>query len=88
MTSREEAIAYFQARGFRAEKRDWAMGQTVLVLAGRDDSIKEIECWNRAVYLCPDDNFWIVSRPDGKPDEHVPTLDGACKLAEDLLGSP
>jgi hypothetical protein len=86
MTTRSEAVQYLSARGFHAEERDWAAGQTVLA-ASEPSKHQGVTVYRRAVYIVPKGNNWTCmelgrSQPN---DEDELSLDAACERVASIL---
>ncbi len=54
MKTRTEAVAFLRNAGFDAAKRDWAMGETIVVPAEPDaEPNTGIVVYRRVIYLVP-----------------------------------
>jgi hypothetical protein len=86
MKTREEAVEYLGARGLHAEKRDWILGETIVVATGPREA-DGITVYARAMYIAPRENGWTSfeldrPRPD---DESVVPLEQACARVISML---
>ena len=84
-------MAYLQSRGLHAFERDWAMGETIGVVAGPMETDVGITVYRRAVYIAPHDEGWIVEEIRGGPpvvnESEVMSLESACARAETILSA-
>lgn len=87
--TRAEAVALLRARGIEAHVRDWAMGKTIVVVAGKS-SANGIDVWERSVWIVEGEEprEWTVVALDGF--EHVlarfTSLGLACERAIVAVG--
>ena len=84
--TKAEAVAYLTSRGLHAFERDWAMGETIGVAAGRTEHGALI-VYRHMVYLVRRGEGWVVTQLDslrGDPQQQV-TLESACAQAEAIL---
>jgi hypothetical protein len=63
MNTRSEAVQYLQSHGYKASKRDWSLGKTIRMLAGKKQQIQmgealeevvDVEIWSDQIWLYPD----------------------------------
>jgi hypothetical protein len=90
--NREEAIAWFRARGVDASKRDWALGATIFIPASppRQDREGDIIAFDRVFYLYPWTNgSWrLLKFEDRESETTYPDLESAAQAALDALAEP
>lgn len=89
METRDDAVAYLSDRNVHAAKRDWVLGETVVVASGAlTDPKTSITVYERCVYIVPDCDGWRVERlgpvRDAEPRSEK-TLQAACDAALELL---
>ena len=89
METRDAAVAYLAGRGVHAAKRDWVLGETVVVANGASADPKTgITVYEHCVYIIPEPNGWRVEHlgpvRDTEPRSE-PTLQAACDAALELL---
>lgn len=89
METRDEAVAFLVAQGVYAAKRDWVLGETVVVAADPStDASTGITLYARCVCIIPVDAGWTVKRMGpvrGAAPRAAPTLRAACDAALALL---
>lgn len=91
MHTRDEAVEYLQQRGFYAVKRDWSLGETVLVAADPIETDSGLLGYRRLVYVFPEDGrwgMWDMMNHLEKPERSYPTLSAAVQAAVELLEHP
>jgi hypothetical protein len=89
MKTREEAVEYLRARGLHAEKRDWALGETIAVATGKSEAAG-IAVYARAMYIVPKENGWTsfeLDRPRPEDQTEV-SLEQACARIVSILTAP
>ena len=92
MRTRDEAVEFLRARGLHAEKRDWALGETIVAATGGSEA-DGIVVYRRAMYIVPRENRWSsfeLDHPRPEDDLEVP-LEQACARVIQVLesaGSP
>ena len=62
ISTREQAIEYLRGAGYDAFPRDWVMGETIGVGAGRTEE-NLITAFRHLIYLCPSDEGLSNPRP-------------------------
>jgi hypothetical protein len=90
MKTQAEAVAYLKARGLHAVERDWAMGQSILVFTGPQETELAITVYRRAVCIAPQGEGWAVEELESPFSEtgSITGLADACARAEAILSKP
>jgi len=78
--SRAEAVAWLKKEGLDAFERDWVMGETIGVAAGKlPENENGIEGWKHMVYIHIESGEWAVS--DLKYQDSKPIVCGSLESA-------
>ena len=85
--NREEAIEWLYARGVKASKRDWALGESIYLLVGPPRESGGITYYENAFYLYPGpEGSWIFLKCKGSSSyASYPDLESALQAAWDAL---
>ena len=79
----DDAVASLNARGLRAQRRIWALGDSVVVTHAHGEMVGEIELFPLALYIVCSHGTWdVVDCTRGGPAETTPcrSLDEACDI--------
>jgi hypothetical protein len=88
MESLDDAVALLKSRGLRAIRRQWSLGDTVLVTHARRDVSDGIEVFPEALYIvCSNENWEVLNPMIIGPGEKVEciSLAEACDVVTDYL---
>jgi hypothetical protein len=60
MQTLDDAVALFDARGLRAQRRQWGLGDTIFCTHAHGEMVKGIEVFPFALYIVCTDGVWEV----------------------------
>jgi hypothetical protein len=75
-----DAIAFLEAAGFAASRRNWELGDTVVVPLGHPSTRNGVTVHPAVAWLVPVESSWVVRQPLGQVERKLsfPTLREAC----------
>lgn len=92
MQTLDDAMALLNARGVRASRRQWALGDTLVVTHAHGETAGGIEVFSLALYIVWTDGIWeVVSCAHSGPASvtQCGSLDEACGIVTtELLAAP
>ena len=83
MQSLDDAVASLEARGLRAQRHLWALGDTIVVTHAHGEMVGEIELFPLALYIVCSRGTWeVVDCMRSGSEERTPcgSLDEACDI--------
>lgn len=84
----EDAIRLLNSRGLRAQRRQWSLGDTIVVTHAHGEMSGEIEVFPLALYIvCTDGTWEVVNCMRSGPAEttRCGSLDEACDVVTDRI---
>ncbi len=82
---RDQAVKFLRYAGLHASKRDWALGDTVMAAAGREEH-GGITGFRDIVYIVPKNGRWeIEDLQPGTENRPFETLEMAAREVERIL---
>ena len=85
---REEAIKWLRSQGVNASKRDWALGASIVIPVGPEES-SGITVYRNVFYLYPrPDGSWEFLNCNNDSTSRYPDLELAVRAALDTIIGP